>query len=318
MLNARYDEYFGFTDDEVKELLEYYALSDHYESVKGWYDGYKFGNTNVYCPWDVMNYCDDLNASPNTLPQNYWANTSGNALVRRFIDHATVQTKKEIEQLIAGETIVKELNLELTYSELDESIENVWSVLFATGYLTCREQVDEKRYRLAIPNQEIRSLFVSQIQKWFRDAVQKDAPKLDAFCDAFPAGDEEAIESLLNDYLWNTISVRDTAVPKARKENFYHGILLGLISHKENWLVLSNAESGEGYSDILIEVPESKTGVVVELKYAEEDKLGDACKMALDQIEEKHYDAQLLSDGMKTIVKYGIACFRKQCKVIKR
>jgi hypothetical protein len=251
------------------------------------------------------------------MPQNYWANTSGNALVRRFIDQATFQTKKDIEQLIAGESVVKELNLELTYSELDDSIDNIWSVLFATGYLTYRERVDGNRFRLAIPNQEINNLFVKQIQKWFSDTVQKDTPKLDAFCEAFPAGDAATIENLLNDYLWTTISVRDTAVAKERKENFYQGILLGLLGHKENWMVLSNAESGEGYSDILIEVPENKIGVVIELKYAEADKLEDSCAEALDQIDEKQYNAHLLADGMQTIVKYGIACFRKHCKVVK-
>jgi hypothetical protein len=271
--NVRYDEYFGFTDDEVKELLEYYGLQEHYDKIKAWYNGYQFGNTSVYCPWDVINHCDNLCAEPNAIPENYWANTSGNGLVRRFIDCATSKTKKEIEQLIAGESVVKEINLELTYNELDESIDKIWSVLFATGYLTYRGRVDGNRFRLAIPNQEINNLFVKQIQKWFSDTVQKDTPKLNAFCDAFPAGDAATIERLLNDYLWNTISIRDTAVLKERKENFYHGILLGLLGHRENWLVLSNAESGEGYSDILVEVPESRIGVVIELKYAENDKL---------------------------------------------
>jgi hypothetical protein len=237
--------------------------------------------------------------------------------VRRFIDKATAQTKKEIEQLIAGESVVKPVRQELTYSELDNTIENLWSVLFITGYLTQSRQVDGKRYELKIPNKEIRELFVDNIQQWFSDTVQNDTPKLDAFCDAFPAGDAATIERLLNDYLWNTISVRDTAVAKERKENFYHGILLGLLSHKENWLVLSNAESGEGYSDILVEVPESRTGVVIELKYAEGNKLETGCAEALSQINEKQYNAQLLSDGMQTVVKYGIACFRKHCKVVK-
>jgi hypothetical protein len=264
----------------------------------------------------VINYCDDIRANPNRSPQNYWINTSGNDLVRRFIDKATPQTKQEIEQLIAGESVAKEINLNLTYSELDDSIENVWSVLFCTGYLTCREYLDEDRYRLAIPNQEIRNLFVKQIRKWFGDTVKKDTSKLDKFCEAFPAGDAQTIEDLLNDYLWNTISIRDTAVPRARKENFYHGILIGLLSHKENWLVLSNAESGEGYSDILVEVQEGRIGVVIELKYAEEDKLEDACTKALAQVSGKQYDARLKLDGMKKIVRFGIACFRKQCRVL--
>jgi hypothetical protein len=228
-----------------------------------------------------------------------------------------VQTKKEMEQLIAGESVVKPVRQELTYNELYDSIENLWSVLFITGYLTQSGSMDGKNYELKIPNQEIRELFVEQIEQWFKDVTQKDTPKLDAFCEAFPAGDAATIESLLNDYLWNTISIRDTAVAKERKENFYHGILLGLLRHKENWLVLSNAESGEGYSDILIEVPESRTGVVIELKYAEADKLEAGCAEALSQMDEKQYNAHLLSDGMQTIVKYGIACFRKHCKVVR-
>jgi hypothetical protein len=316
--NVRYDEYFGFTDDEVKELLKYYGLQEHYDEIKAWYNGYQFGNTAVYCPWDVINHCDNLCADPTSHPEDYWSNTSSNNMVRLFIDKADQKTKDEIERLIAGETIVKEIRQELTYSELDSTINNLWSVLFTTGYLTQRGREDGKKYRLAIPNKEIRELFVEQIREWFYAATENDTPKLDAFCDAFPAGDAATIESLLNDYLWNTISVRDTAVAKERKENFYHGILLGLLRHKENWLVMSNAESGEGYSDILIEVPESRTGVVIELKYAEGDKLEEACTDALDQIDEKQYNAHLQSDGMQTIVKYGIACFKKHCKVVKR
>jgi hypothetical protein len=254
---------------------------------------------------------------PEAIPENYWANTSGNGMIRRFIDQATSQTKQEIERLIAGESIVKSVRMELTYSELYDSVENLWSILFITGYLTQSRRVDGKTYELRIPNREIRELFVDQIEQWFTTAVRRDTPKLDAFCEAFPAGEAETIENLFNDYLWNTISIRDTAVPNGRKENFYHGILLGLLSHEENWLVLSNAESGEGYSDILVEVPESRTGVVIELKYAEGNKLEESCEAALAQIEEKQYDALLQADGMKTIVKYGIACFRKHCRVMK-
>jgi hypothetical protein len=315
--NVRYDEYFGFTDDEVKELLEYYGLQEHYDEIKAWYNGYQFGNAAVYCPWDVINHCDNLCADPTTQPEDYWSNTSSNSLVRLFIDKADKKTRDEIERLIAGETIVKEIRQELTYSELDSTINNLWSVLFTTGYLTQHGREDGKKYRLAIPNREIRELFVEQIREWFYAAAQRDTPKLDAFCDAFPAGDAETVERLLNDYLWNTISVRDTAVPKERKENFYHGILLGLLGHRENWLVLSNAESGEGYSDILVEVPESRIGVVIELKYAEADELEGGCAAALRQIDEKQYNARLLSDGMQTIVKYGIACYRKHCRVVR-
>jgi hypothetical protein len=315
------DEYFsdafGFTEQEVQQLLTYYGCESALDTVRQWYDGYHFGTSDIYCPWDVINFCKALIKNKQAIPQNYWINTSGNALVRRFIDKATSQTRKEIEQLIAGESVVKHVNQGLTYSELDDSIENIWSVLFSTGYLTQCRQMDGETYELKIPNQEIRNLFVEQIRKWFGENVKKDTPKLDKFCEAFPAGDAQTIEDLLNDYLWNTISIRDTAVANRRKENFYHGILLGLLSHKENWLVLSNAESGEGYSDILVEVEEGRVGVVIELKYAEEGRLEAACEEALAQIAGKQYDARLKLDGMRKVVKYGIACFRKQCRVVR-
>ena len=314
--NVEFDEYFGFTDTEVKEMLSYYGIEECYDTVKEWYDGYQFGETAVYCPWDVINYCKDRCADVNALPEDYWSNTSGNAMVRRFIDKADYRTKNEIEQLIAGETIVKEIRQDLTYNELDSSIENLWSVLFTTGYLTKRGRVDLRRYQLAIPNQEIRELFITQIREWFRDETSKDTPKLDALCDAFPEKDPQKIEELFGDYLWNTISIRDTAVAKERKENFYHGILLGLLAHKENWLSMSNAESGLGYSDIMIEIPKGRIGVVVEMKYAEDGDLERACMEALQQIEEKDYVARLKQDGMRQFIKYGIACYKKDCKVM--
>lgn len=313
--NVQFDEYFGFTDQEVKDMLDYFKLSEHYEVMKEWYDGYCFGKKAVYCPWDVISYCKNLCADPDALPEDYWSNTSSNSIVRRFIDKSNRQTKEEIERLIAGETITKEIRQELTYNELDKSIENLWSVLFTTGYLTQRERVDNKRYKLAIPNREIRELFISQIREWFYDTTLENTSKLDKFCGAFPAKDADTIEELFNDYLWNTISIRDTAVAKSQKENFYHGILLGLLGHMESWLVRSNQESGEGYSDILVEVPESYTGIVIEMKYAEDGRLDSACAEALQQIREKKYAAKLERDGMKDIVRYGIACYKKRCKV---
>jgi hypothetical protein len=312
-----FSEYFGFTDDEVKALLEYYGFLDKIDVVKEWYDGYQFGNHSIYCPWDVINYCYSLLADNEAVPEDYWSNTSSNSIVRRFIDKSNKNTKDEIETLIGGGSIVKEIRKELTYSEIDESIDNLWSVLFTTGYLTHRGRTVGKHYRLAIPNREIHELFVYQIQKWFSDTTRNDTPKLDAFCEAFPNGDCDTIEHIFNDYLWNTISVRDTAIKKERKENFYHGILLGLLGHRENWKIFSNSESGEGFSDILIEVPESRTGVVIELKYAEADKLEQACEEAVRQIENKQYYSRLKFDGMNTVVKYGIACYRKHCKVVK-
>ncbi len=284
LTDVRFDEYFGFTDTEVKDMLDYYDLSEHYAEVKEWYDGYRFGNVEVYCPWDVINYCDLLKADPNALPQDYWSNTSGNAMVRRFIDKADTRTRDEIERLIAGDEIVKEIHQELTYNELDSSIENLWSVLFTTGYLTQRGQ-EGKKYRLAIPNNEIRELFISQIREWFRDVSRKDGETLDQFCEAFPEQNPEKIEEIFSDYLWNTISIRDTA--SSKKENFYHGILLGLLGYKSNWLVKSNAESGFGYSDILVEVPKNRTGIVIELKYAEDGNMDAACEKALQQIEDR-------------------------------
>ena len=313
--DTRFDEYFGFTDAEVRRILEYYDLSEHYADVKNWYDGYQFGKTDIYCPWDVICYCDQLCADSSALPQDYWSNTSGNAIVRRFIDKANMKTRNEIEQLISGEEILKEIYQELTYSELDNSIENLWSVLFTTGYLTQHGTDGDDRYHLAIPNQEIRKLFVRQIREWFRESAGNDSVKLDAFCSAFLKKDSTKIEELFGDYLWNTISIRDTAVSRQRKENFYHGILLGLLGYQNDWLIKSNAESGIGYSDILIEVPENRTGIVIEMKYAEDGNLQAACTEALKQIHEKQYAAKLEEDGMRTIIKYGIACYKKDCKV---
>ena len=313
LTDVRFDEYFGFTDSEVKDMLKYYGLSEHYGEVKKWYDGYRFGNVEVYCPWDVINYCDLLKADPNAFPQDYWSNTSGNAMVRRFIDKADTRTRDEIERLIAGDEIVKEIHQELTYNELDSSIENLWSVLFTTGYLTQRGQKG-KKYCLTIPNNEIRELFISQIREWFRDVSRKDGETLNQFCEAFPDQNPEKIEEIFSDYLWNTISIRDTASTK--KENFYHGILLGLLGYKSNWLVKSNAESGFGYSDILVEVPKNRTGIVIELKYAEDGNMDAACEKALQQIEDRDYAAKLKDDGMRNIIKYGIACYKKNCKVV--
>lgn len=316
--DSRFDECFGFTDADVKNMLEYYGLTDHAEMVREWYDGYRFGNTSVYCPWDVINYCDALLADSSARPKNYWANTSGNAMVRRFIDRAAKQTRDEIEQLIAGKSIIKEINQELTYNELDDSIDHLWSVLFTTGYLTQKRRADsqeeKEKYELAIPNREIRSLFISQIQSWFKESARTDQSTLEQFCRAFPEGNAALIEKLLDEYLWNSISIRDAGGRAERKENFYHGMLLGLLQYENNWVIKSNAESGEGYSDILIRTPE-RIGVVIEIKYAQSYDLETWCERALEQIEEKRYEASLIDDGMKTIVKYGIAFYKKNCKV---
>ena len=316
ILNTQYDEAFGFTDGEVKQILEDYDLSDHYPDVKEWYDGYHFGNTDIYCPWDVIRYCKNLCADPAALPEDFWSNSSGNAMVRRFIDKADIRTKNEIERLIAGEDIEKDISQELTYDEIDKSIENLWSVLFTTGYLTHKGCTESGRYRLAIPNKEVRNLFIRKIREWFSDVTRNDGKTLEEFCNAFVDRDPGKIEQIFGDYLWNTISIRDTATAKAKKENFYHGILLGLLGYKASWLIKSNAESGTGYSDILVEVPDNRTGIVIELKYAEDGDMDSACSRALEQIEEKEYVDKLRQDGMRNFIKYGIACFKKDCKVV--
>ncbi len=316
IMDSMYDECFGFTDKEVQEILKYFNLSEHYTDVREWYDGYHFGNTDIYCPWDVIRYCKSLCADPTAKPQDFWSNSSGNALVRSFIDKADVQTKDEIERLIAGEYIEKEISQELTYDEIDKSIANLWSVLFTTGYLTKQGVTDDGRVRLSIPNREIKNLFIKKIREWFSDTTANDGKTLEQFCNAFVEKDTEKIEELFGDYLWNTISIRDTAVAKDKKENFYHGILLGLLGYKASWLIKSNTESGTGYSDILVEVPNNRTGIVIELKYAENGDMDAACDEALKQIEEKSYVDKLKQDGMRNFIKYGIACFKKDCKVV--
>lgn len=316
ILDSRFDEQFGFTDQEVQKILDDYELSSHFEETKEWYDGYRFGNADIYCPWDVINYVEQLRYDQTAVPQDFWSNSSGNAMVRRFIDMADVSTKNEIERLIAGESIEKDVTPELTYDELDKSIENLWSVLFTTGYLTHKGRTESGKYRLVIPNREVRNLFVKKIREWFSDVSRKDGQTLEELCDAFVNKNVEKIEQIFGDYLWNTISIRDTAVAKEKKENFYHGILLGLLGYKSNWLIKSNAESGIGYSDILVEVPTNRTGIVIELKYAEGGDMDAACEEAMRQIEEKGYVAKLKQDGMRNFIRYGIACFKKDCRVV--
>ena len=310
-----FDEYFGFTDKEVKEILQYYKVPEAFEQTKKWYDGYRFGNTDIYCPWDVINHCRALKVEPDATPQPYWINTSGNYIVKRFIEKANQQTRREIEQLIEGKAIQKEIRLELTYNELDSTIENLWSVLFATGYLTQQEKPQGRTYSLIIPNESIRQIFIEQIQEWFKETTRKDENRLKDFCKAFEEGNAEAIEQQLNDYLMKTISIRDTFTTK--KENFYHGVLLGLLSYDPDWYITSNTESGDGYSDIMIEAEQARTGIIIEVKYAENIKMLDkACEKALKQIKEKNYDQKLQEEGYETILNYGIACYKKRCKVI--
>ena len=315
--SVRFDEYFGFTDSEVKEMLEYYDLSGAYDAIKSWYDGYRFGNVDVYCPWDVISYCDELTDDPTAQPKDYWSNTSSNDVVRHFIEKIDDGlTKSEIEALLAGETVTKEIHEELTYNQLYSSIGNIWSVLFTTGYLTHRGKPDGKRFKLMIPNMEIRNIFAEQIMEMFREHTQKDGATLNAFCEALKSGNAEKVERLFTDYLGKTIGIRDTFVKKPTKENFYHGILLGILGFKSGWYVKSNKESGDGFCDILIEVEGEDTGIIIEVKYAENALYEAACKEALHQIEESGYDAVLKEQGITTILKYGIACYKKKCRVV--
>ena len=313
--DVRYDEYFGFTNSDVDELLEFYGLSSYKNVIRDWYDGYCFGNTDVYCPWDVINYCDELRAAPDAEPENYWANTSGNELIRRLLKRADQSTRNEVEQLINGGSITKTIRQELTYREVEDSIDNVWSVLYSTGYLTCRRRIPGKQMELALPNREVRELFIELVKDWFEETAQADSGRINRFCAAFPAEDVSTIQEMLGDYLWESISVRDTAVRTNMKENFYHGMMLGLLRSQGSWLVKSNAETGEGYSDISIQTPE-RLGIVIELKYANDGNLEAACAEALKQIEEKKYAEGLKRQGAKKIIKYGIAFCEKECMAI--
>ena len=313
--NVEFDEYFGFTDTEVKEMLSYYGVKECYDTVKEWYDGYQFGETDVYCPWDVINYCDELLADPSAEPENYWANTSGNDLIRRLLKKANQSTRNDVEQLINGGTIIKPIRQELTYREVEDSIDNIWSVLYSTGYLTCRRRVPGKKMELVLPNWEVRELFIELVKDWFEETTQADSGRISRFCEAFPSGDTDTIQKMLGDYLWDSISVRDTAVRRNMKENFYHGMLLGLLKNQDSWLVKSNAETGEGYSDISIQTPD-RVGIVIEVKYADDGNLEKACAEALGQIEEKKYAEGLKRWRTKKILKYGIAFYEKECMVV--
>lgn len=313
--SRQFDEHFGFLDREVKELLEFYGLSDRFDLVKEWYDGYRFGSEDVYCPWDVINYADSLRSDPDAKPRAFWINTSGNDIIRTFLKMAKGSVQREIEELVNGGTVVKKINQELTYRELYKNIDNLWSVLFTTGYLTKRGETESEAYYLAIPNLEIRKIFIEQVMEWIQEEARKDTQKLDVFCDAFARGDAEAAEAGFGDYLWRTISVLDTGARREKKEHFYHGVLLGLLGHREEWDIRSNAETGEGFCDILIEIRDERIGIAIELKYAREDGLEAGCREALEQIENRRYESKLLQDGMKTIYKYGIACRKKECMV---
>ena len=317
--NPAFDEFFGFTNEEVKNMLRYYGLDDHYETVKSWYDGYQFGNTEVYCPWDVINYCSDHRLEPDLPPQNYWINTSGNAILRHFIEEMGQEkrlTKSELESLIDGDVVQKEINQELTYQDLYVSMDNLWSTLFMTGYLTQRGKADGSRYNLVIPNREIRDIMTRQVLELFKENVEQDGEMVNAFCNALFQGKPDRVEKILTEYLKKTISVRDTFVQKPAKENFYHGILLGILGFKGGWSVRSNQESGNGFSDISIRIDDADIGIVIEVKYAENGCEEIECQKALKQIIDMQYEESLRQADIHKILKYGIACNRKTCKVV--
>lgn len=316
-----FDETFGFTDAEVKELLRYYGQEKYYETVKEWYDGYRFGNVDVYCPWDVINFCSDHLADPGLEPKNYWANTSGNSVISHFIDSVGKPqklTRMELEQLVNGGIVQKEINSELTYKELYSSIDNLWSTLFMTGYLTQRGEPSGNRYNLVIPNREIRNIITNHILKMIKENVKDDGKTVSDLCDALLNQNPEKVELIFTEYMKKTISIRDTFAQKPTKENFYHGLLLGILGFKENWSVMSNRESGDGFGDILIRIEDEDVGIVIEVKYADDGNLQGECEKALQQIIDIRYTEALEQEGIHTIIKYGIACYRKKCKVLMR
>ena len=313
----RFDEQFGFTDTEVKQLLAAYNLADHLEETKAWYDGYRFGAADVYCPWDVINHVDVLRSNPLAKPQAYWINTSGNALVKRFIDMADKSTRNELERLVAGEAIEKHIRLELTYDEIDSSIDNLWSVLFTTGYLTQQGMTESGAYKLVIPNQEIREVYKLQIQEWFKKSIFANTAQLESFWQAFAEGDSEAVELFLNRTLSNSISVFDAKGRDAERENSYHMLLVGLLAGKADWLVRSNVEAGEGFADIIVETDDLDAGVIVELKYAPTmAAMEKSCAKALAQIHERRYAEFLRNNGREKILLYGMSFCKKRCKVV--
>ena len=321
--DSRFDEQFGFTDKEVRMLLSDYGMDSHFDEIKEWYDGYHFGRADVYCPWDVINHVDHLRDDSDAKPQTYWINSSGNSLVRRLINRADSSTKDEIERLIAGEAIEKVIRLDLTYDEIDNSIDNIWSVLFTTGYLTKIGEVklpdsESYAYKLVIPNKEVREVFVLQIQEWFKAVVANENDTMKLLSRAILDKDEQQIARQLNIVMGRMISILDTKAPDDMKENFYHGLLLGLLrGSNPDWLIKSNRESGDGFSDILIKPEDPDAGIIIEVKYAKEIKgLDAACDAAMAQIKDKHYDEALRDEDRCDILAYGIAFCRKRCRVV--
>lgn len=318
LVDERCDEWFGFTDDEVKELLDTYNLNEYYDTAKNWYDGYQIGSTDLYCPWDIINYCDYLLTNSNKVPQNFWANVSENGIIRNFADKADRKTLDEIEKLISGESVKKRIRTDLTYPDINSTADNLWGILFTTGYLTCHNVDENGLYELTIPNREIKNLFEDQITAWFDTKVYSDTESLNRFCNAFPKGDAATIENHLNTLLRRSVSIRDSQVPEEKKENFYHGLVLGILNSRPfYWNVESNRESGKGFPDIRVVRPEDKYGFIIEIKYADnEETLDKYAAKALSQIEDKNYEQSLSNMGITDIKCYGMAFYKKLCRVL--
>lgn len=315
--DVRFDEQFGFTDEEVRKLLKDYDLEDYFSEAKEWYDGYHFGNADIYCPWDVINYVEHLRYDPEAEPEAFWINSSGNDLVKRFVAKADQTTKDEIEQLIAGDVIEKKIRQDLTYDEIDQSIDNLWSVLFTTGYLTQTGRAERGIYKLMIPNKEVREVFIDQIQQWFDQTVVNDEDRMSSFYQSFAQGKAKDVQDQLTSILAETISILDTKARNEEKENFYHGMMLGLLRNHRNWIVKSNVESGEGFVDILIKPEDPDEGILIELKYSKTfDGLEKACERAMEQVKNQRYDEALREEGRCHILAYGIAFCKKRCKVV--
>ena len=317
IVDIEHEEGFGFTDAEVMQMLKYYHCTNRYSDIKEWYDGYHFGNADIYCPWDVINFVKKLLTDSNAKPSAFWINSSGNDLVKLFVDKADQSTKDEIEGLVAGESVTKRIRLDLTYDEIENSIDNVWSVLFTTGYLTNIGNPESGVYELVIPNREVHEVFVLQIQEWFQRSVAKEE-SMPEFSKAILEADAEGLQKQLNVIMSRMISVLDTKAREEQKENFYHGLLLGLLrGSNPDWLIKSNRESGDGYSDILIEPENPDAGIIIEVKHAASiSGLDKACENAMAQIKNRRYDEALRENGRCEILAYGIAFHKKRCRVV--
>ncbi|MBQ8563854.1 MAG: AAA family ATPase [Firmicutes bacterium] len=314
VLHTAYGNAFGFTENEVKTMLEYYQREDMFGEVKAWYDGYRFGKSEIYNPWSILNYVNDHVHDVAEYPRTYWSNTSSNSIVRNLVRNADAVARRDLETLMEGGTICKQVHEDITYDAIDDSQDNLWNFLYFTGSLKAvaeKQQEDDIYLDLTIPNREVRSIYRNSIQEWFRDEIK--AADLSPLRKALEEGDCEALGDFLSDKLMTTISYYDY------DETYYHGFLTGLLTGMGGYEVLSNRESGEGRPDIILkELKFRGRAMILELKVTDRiDQMEDCCKQALQQIEEKSYDAALQSEGYRIAAKYGVCFFRKGCMVEK-